>query len=190
MNLSPLCLFKANPGHVWRVHEPVAFSVVVICDILSWILNTLSHVRAKKQLMPTFTHTATSCIDAFIYTRRHTPTRLACLPVRGGSAPTRCDQATDGYNSCVCTVPLWQDVDVHTQTRAEKKPPTIARYVVHKFRKRKKKIHKKQKGKEEDWEYLLKMNDAVTFSVITWLIWRVSASSLCHFYPPAWIFIL
>lgn len=156
MNLSPLCLFKANPEHVWRVHEPVAFSVVVICDILSWILNTLSHVRAKKQLMPTFTHTATSCIDAFIYTRRHTPTRLACLPVRGGSAPTRCDQATDGYNSCVCTVPLWQDVDVHTQTQAEKKKTqSLVTWFIN-FEKEKKKIPKKQKGKEEDGEYLLK----------------------------------
>lgn len=137
MNLGPLCLFKANPEHVCRVHEPVAFSVVVICDILSWILNTLSHVPRKKQLMPTFTHTATSCIDAFIYTRRHTPTRLACLPVRGGSAPTRCDQATDGYNSCVCTVPLWQDVDVHTNTRRKKTQSLVAWFI--NFEKEKKK---------------------------------------------------
>ena len=89
----------------WR--RLLELTLLVICDILPWILNTLSYKN-------TYIHTPWLCLSESVcafnrhtHTQTHTDThthyRLACLPVRGGSAPTRCDQAADDYNSCVCT---------------------------------------------------------------------------------------
>lgn len=71
---SQIRLFEADPEYVCRVYEPVAFSVMVICDILPWILNTLSHINAKNNLY-WHSHTLLQTALMHLYTHADTHTR-------------------------------------------------------------------------------------------------------------------
>lgn len=135
MNLSPLCLFKANPEHVCRVHEPVAFSAVVICDILSWILNTLSHVRAKNNLCR-HSRTLPQAASMHLHTQTHTHEISLFTSPRGVCSDKMWSSHWWLQLMCLHSSPVTRCGRAHTNTRGKK--TTITRYVVHKFWKRKK----------------------------------------------------